>query len=136
MAWTYQDWYEKNKDKLSKSRKRKYRIDKGFREDMKNRSRKYYSNNLKIDHPRVVMVVGGKKFLTIGGLSKAISRDVHTIRVYHKDGVIPETDRGNTRGWRVYSFARAKVIREAFIKFDNGDLSSLKDVSKFIKDRW
>lgn len=136
MAWIFADWYEKNKEALLKKRKLKYRINREFRDSMKERAKDYYEQNLKKDHPRTIMIVKGKKYLTIGGLAQIIKRNEQTIREYHKSGIIPETDRGNERGWRIYSIPRARVIKKAFDLFGAGELKALKEVGEYIYERW
>lgn len=136
MSWMFTDWYEKNKKSLLKKRKLKYRINREFRDNMKERSKDYYERNLKKAHPRTIMIVDGKKYLTIGGLAQVIKRNVKTIRDYHNFGILPETARGNDRGWRIYSIPRAKIIMTAFDMFGEGELKSLKEVKVYIHERW
>lgn len=136
MARTFTDWYSENREILAKKRKLKYRINKDFRQNMKDRSKNYYDRKLKKDHPRTIMILKGKKYLTIGGLAKIIRRNEQTIREYHKDGILPETGRGNDRGWRIYSIPRARVIKKAFDMFGKEDLKNLKEVGEYIHERW
>lgn len=136
MAWSFTEWYEENKREFLKKRKLKYILDKKFRDNMKERSRNYYKENLKKNYPRTVMIIKGKKFLTIGGLAQLIKRNEQTIREYHMKGILPETDRGNDRGWRVYSIPRTKIIKEAFEMFGREELKSLKEVKEYVHERW
>jgi len=42
MTWTYKDWYEKNKEKISERRKKKYRDDPEYRMKLKDASKERY----------------------------------------------------------------------------------------------
>jgi len=136
MPQTFSDWYNDNKEELSKRRRTKYMLDQKYREDMKSRQKERYNAKLKKDYPRTVMILDGKKFLTIGGLAQVIRRSEQTIREYHKDNIIPETARGNNRGWRIYSLERSRIVKKAFELFGEGKLESLKEVKKYIHERW
>lgn len=139
--WTYKDWYQRNKEMLSERRKAKYKKDKKRREKIREKARLYYQKFEKVKEPKDRRTVssGKTEFVTIGKLSEMIGRDDHTIRTYHKAGILPSPDAFDNRGWRLYHPKVAKIIKKAFELFDDGKMQSLADVStyiqKFIKEK-
>lgn len=46
---TFKDWYEDNKEELSKRRKDRYRMDPTFRAITKSRARRYYREKVRLE---------------------------------------------------------------------------------------
>lgn len=139
MGWTYADWYQKNKVKISRARRLKYRLDQEHRERMKQTARDGYAKRM-MRQPRpdrnVLVGTDRRTFVTIGGLSKRINRSIQTIRGYHRDGFFPDASFSDVRGWRLYSEAQVLLLKKTFQKFDEKKIKSLKEVAKILRLGW
>lgn len=134
----FQEWYINNSDKLSRSRKRKYRRDPEYREKCKERAKKYYTREKK--RPKgscfIKVTPDGQIYYTIGKICKMIGKKQQTVRQYHTTGVLPEPSARDSRGWRLYTVSQAKVIVATFNKFKRKKIKTLKQVSETIKKNW
>lgn len=140
MAWTYKDYYKKNKTALLAKRRRRYREDVKYREQQIGRAKRSYKvkkkgNILSVDR-RLVQGVDGRRFFSIGKVGQAINRKPYTIREYHKNGIIPEPNCFDNRGWRLYSAIQVRLLKRTFMMFDNGQLKTLQDVAGLLEGEW
>lgn len=134
----YKTWYEKNKKRLSAERKKKYREDREHREKTRRRSRRYWREKKAVTVPadRTLIRSPSGEYFTIGRLARMINRQPSTVRDYHAQGVIPQPDYYDSRGWRLYTRGQAMLVQRVFRRFDDGDLQSLAEVSRILEEEW
>lgn len=99
-------YYERNKEKLSEARKKKYHEDKEHREKIKENSREYRERNRKLEGfvgdlrgrkkgplPPMEHEINGKKVkvYTTGYMARYLGMATSTLRSWIKKGLIPET---------------------------------------------
>lgn len=140
----FQRWYYENggKEKLSRKRRERYRKDPEFRERVKrcssNRYKKMQENRTHKPYENATVIQGsdGRKYFSIGHLAKHVPRQLSTVRSYIKSGVIPECNRYDPRGWRLYSFHEIQLIKKALESFDKGEFGSLQEMGRFLSERW
>lgn len=139
MAWDFDEWYEENKERLSRERKLKYRSNKEYREKRKAASRDYYDRTKRRLRPVDRFSVSnkrGERFVTIGRVAALINRHVETVRGYHRRGVIPNPTVFDSRGWRLYTQEQLNLMVSAFHRLDGGDLGSLAEVAQALARGW
>ena len=135
-AWSFKDYYERNRKRLLKLKRERYAKDPAYRRAVKRRSQKRYRLLRKLNPPEergVVRGERGEKYVTIGKLSKVVGRSITAIRSYHIRGVIPSPKYFTEQGWRLYSEKEVKVFGSAFAALDQGRLRNLKEVAKYIR---
>ncbi len=137
--FSYGRWYAENKERLSAVRRRRYRQDPEYKKRVRARAQATYlarRNARGVNDRRDIVTVDGERLLSIGKLCKLCKRNPQTIRNYHRDGVFPDPQFFDTRGWRLYTPHQVSLIRSVLRRFDQGELKSLEEVSFIVKDGW
>lgn len=133
-------WYEKNGSALNSDRRTRYATDAQYREKILKRNqkaRRFRSAKRRAEEKLVAaskklaptgtwktltveMDVGGRKvettMFTIGALAKAIGRGISTVRVWEKQGLLPETPHRSPRGDRIYTLDQVQGIQRELRK--------------------
>ena len=141
MAFDHKKYYQENKDRISKQRKKKYRSDKEHRDACRKRAREYSSkarNAKRLINPvdrRVIKDRKGRRFLTVGKLAELIKRTPLTIRTMEAKGVLPLAKYSDKRGWRLYTLSQAELVRKYFKKYSDGDLTA-SQLSLILHKKW
>ena len=140
--WTFKDYWERKKDERNQIRRDKYNSDPEYhaavRATAKQNYKRYKRRMSPIDR-RTLLSVDGTRYWSIGRIARLISRNITTIRLYHKKGVIPEPRTFDSRGWRLYSTQQAILLRQLFRRLDDESdtgVKSLADLSAIIYPRW
>lgn len=131
-------YYELNKDRINKRRKRKYHLDREFAEKCKKRSRESYRKRNKAvgKADRTVIKSGDSVFYTSGYFWSVVGRAPSTIRTFQRKGVIPEATVVNESGWRLYTENQKNLIIEMFRAYDNGDIKNMKEFTPYLQENW
>jgi len=134
----FHDWYEKNGQVLNDLRRERYHNDPEYREAVtkrnqearkKRRSAETSEREAEREAGGVVRVAGrlwkavdveieidGKKVVTrlftIGALARVLGRSVQAIRLWERQGVLPETPLRNEKGDRLYTAEQVGVFRQ------------------------
>lgn len=135
----HKQYYREHKEAISVRRKKKYAEDPVYRKRVKRRSAAYhriFKRKMAPTDRGIVIATDGSKYLTVGKVAVAINRKKSTVQYYNTKGVIPDPKVMDSRGWRLYTREQVILLREAFKKFDRGELGSLKEVTAFITKRW
>jgi hypothetical protein len=138
-VFSQEEYYQTNKDKISRKRKTRYRKDRSHRDRIRLKAHDYYHQFKKEDHiaDRHVMVAeGGRRLYTIGRIATLIRRNIGTVRKYHRLGILPEPSHYDTRGWRLYSREQAVILQLVFRRLDADEIKSLDEVRNEIRSRW
>jgi DNA-binding transcriptional regulator YiaG len=134
-TWTYRDWYERNKEALSKKRKERYHNNKEYREKVLDQNKEYRAKKAKekpsqpkakIRTPKhrkpvqMEIVLKGKihqlALVHVGAFARAIGRSVPTIHQWERVGLLPKTPfllHGKNKHERLYSAEMIGVVRTA-----------------------
>jgi DNA-binding transcriptional MerR regulator len=138
----FKDWYSKNKDELNKSRRERYAGSLLYRERVKERNRrarlkkkrerikeakrrqKAVKIRLSKSWKTVKVEVDGVEvqMYTIGALAKVLGKGISTLRIWEKNGILPETPYQTERGERLYTLEMVEIIRKELQK--SGKLGS------------
>lgn len=136
--WTFTKWYENNKGNFNEKRRSRYNTDPEYRQrvlemNRKNREKRQSERSAEEKaRQKAVKVIASpawkefeadevveglpqedgaaQKFLTIGAVAKATRRSTQTIRLWEKQGLIPETPYRNSRDDRLYTPAMVLEI--------------------------
>lgn len=136
VSFSQKEYYQKNKERLSIRRKRKYKNDLSYREGIRRKSRNYSRMRRERSSGKKGVVSSSKgTFITIGRLSKIIGKGISTIRAYHRKGILPNPIYFDTRGWRLYTLNQAILLRKAFKSFDQGTIG-LRGILLFVEKEW
>jgi len=133
---SFKDWYEKNGGELNKSRRDRYKTDPAYREEVLQRNRD--ARRLKRESTlterkeslaakgvttrplwkTVEVMVDGKTVtaFTIGALARSLGRSVQAIRLWERQGIIPEAPIRNVKGDRFYPLDSIEAIRKLLKK--------------------
>jgi len=139
MAWTFKDYYRKNRRSLLAKKRRKYRTNRSYRESVRKQARRRYYTKVKSRQSSdrtVVSSKDGRQFISIGKVSKIIGRTPCTIRQYHRSGVLPKPLYFDRRGWRLYTKGQVLLLKKAFQAFDEGKLGSLTELGELVLKKW
>ena len=136
-AWNFQAWYEKNKATLNKQRRKRYASDPEYRariqqrnQDTRNKQRNKQKNERITEAEKtkraiklrrsstwktVEMEVNGVmvSMFTIGALAQATGKGISTIRVWERNGLLPETPHRTKKGDRLYTVGMVEQVRRA-----------------------
>lgn len=131
-------YYELNKERLSRQRKRKYQLDRKYAERCKKLSRESYRRRVgstgNVD--RTVVQVGDQYYYTSGHFQDLVGRKSATIRTIQRNGIIPEVSVVNKSGWRLYSEKQKDLIVELFNAYDSGKIKTLKEYTPYLREHW
>jgi hypothetical protein len=134
-------WQRKNKERIAARRKERYKKDPEFRRKQREYQRRYYKKkyakdkaereerrrqdrlggrpNIRVKKPKMHIVVlpGGREveveMVSLSHLAKALGRQQATIRLWEKDGLLPEALYRNERGHRLYTLLQVSLIMDA-----------------------
>jgi hypothetical protein len=131
-SWTYKAWYEKNKEKLSEKRRKRYEEDKKYREKVLAQNKAYRDKKAAEEgerpkpkvripkHRRPVSLpikINGEIVVTqlvhIGAFARAIRRSVPTIHQWERSGLLPKTPyylKGKNKQERLYTSEMIRVV--------------------------
>lgn len=106
-GFDYKEWYDKNKEEISRRRRERYKNDKKYRSKILRKNREYRERNSNKKRNRrkddtntkepVVMdvtlagVTYRKKMVYVGDLANAVNRSVATIHKWERSGLLPVT---------------------------------------------
>jgi hypothetical protein len=141
----YADWYEQNRAKRNKARRKRYQTDKSFRQAQLEQSRDYKRRNPTPARGSVRVVEGEEvPVYRIGALADAVGRTILTIRNWERDGLIPQPTASETNH-RVYLSHQALLVKRFsdFMTENQYTVRSDPEVQKkqaslinFIKKHW
>jgi len=97
----FQLWYQKNRKKLSKRRRERYKADPGYREQVLEHTRVYRTKARKKAKPR--------PGFSVTEAAVRIGRTAQTIREWEKRKLIPKTR--DDRGYRRYTSQQVGLLR-------------------------
>lgn len=143
----FQEWYDENRDDLNARRRERYAKDEAYREkvqrwnrDARARRRKAAEKEEKKAKRAVKIQTSGQwktvevevdgvkvRMFTIGALAKAIGKGISTIRVWERNGVLPETPYRSKKGDRLYTLEMVESIQAALKKAGKLDIGVLKE---------
>jgi DNA-binding transcriptional MerR regulator len=147
----FQAYYAKNRDELSKKRKERYRTDKKYREQVKQRAMDRYMKQReeRLKHleenpqePRVrgnnfprVMAIEGKDVLVHGvsEFASRVGRNVQTITAWENKGIIPEPTVRDELGRRWYTEEHMDFIASLAREYRSNGGRSLNDFKELIE---
>jgi hypothetical protein len=128
-AWSFRLWYQKNKDKLSKSRKNRYKNDREYREKVIARNKQYRKKNSSqssgSDRPRKTKLIEMTVNQTdvrlpafhISNLAAKVNRSVPTLYGWERNGILPRTPfvTGNAdKQERLYTSEMMDIVVDQF----------------------
>lgn len=151
----FKKWYEDHGEGWNKLRQERYKADPEYRKAVlaKNReSRRRRKEQLLQErkeerkdircrvNPRpyrtVELEIDGKvvTLFTIGAMARALGRSVHAIRLWERDGVIPETPHKSETGARLYTAEFVQMVEQLLTQQERIDTSlpRLKSVQEGI----
>lgn len=119
----YAEWYQANKDRISKKRKRAYQEDPEYREKVlsqsaEHRERQRSAPRVKVPRHQVPKRYktgdGGEVVLySIGFFAMFITRSVQSINEWERNGILPRTPYvQGTRRFRFYTQAMMEAVKE------------------------
>lgn len=135
MSFSQEEYYRKNKKRITQHRKNRYATDADYRKQIKDRALIHKQRNRTVS-PKGVIKSRKGFFITIGKLSEVIGKDRQTIRMYHRTGILPTPTHFDTRGWRLYTVHQVLLIKKAFEQLSCGELAGLKDIFGLVEGEW
>lgn len=131
-------YYAMNKERIKERRKRKYLLDREYRERHKKYSRNAYKRKVKergfVD--RTIKEIDGVRYYTTGYIAELVGRKPATVRTVQRYGVIPEVQTVTGNGWRLYTERQKDLIAEMFRAFDDGKIRKLRDYAQYLREHW
>lgn len=120
----FDEYYEKNKDKVNAERRRKYNEDPEYRDRVLQASRDYRRRQRddedRVRLPRYQTPVikeagdGGKvQLFSVGAFASYLGRSVQAINHWEKSDILPPTPYRDGRGFRYYTKDMMEVVRQA-----------------------
>lgn len=124
----FQQYYKKNRGKINASRKERYHTDPEYRDRVLSASRKYRDKNRVSPRVRIprhqtpleVELPSGEtiKLYSVGAFAVFLGRSVQSINHWEREkdgrkGVLPKTPYRDERGFRFYTEAMMRVVKEA-----------------------
>ena len=143
----FQEWYDENREDLNARRRERYATDEAYREKVQKWNRDARARRRRVAEKEdrkakravkiqtsgqwktVEMEVDGVKvpMFTIGALAKAIGKGISTIRVWERNGTLPETPYRSKKGDRLYTLEMVEAIQKALKKAGKLDIGVLKE---------
>jgi DNA-binding transcriptional MerR regulator len=133
-GFSFQKWYEDNAESLNKTRRERYKTDPEYRDRVlalnkaareKRRAAKEVEKKRETEAVRVrsgtrpwrqVDGPDAVKMFTIGALARAVGKSVKMIRLWEKNGTIPETPHRSEKGDRLYTLEQIQQIHASLKK--------------------
>lgn len=136
--WSYRDWYKKNRGRLNKQRRDRYRDDFEFREKTKAQARdSYRKRRARLPRPVAGIFVDskGRAFYTLRIIQEVTGVSAWMLRHYHKEEVIPACKYFTPSGWRLYDENQKSLLAEAFERF-RADPNRKSKIRMYLQGRW
>lgn len=145
----FQEWYGENRDDLNERRRERYATDEEYRakvqkwnRDARERRRREADKEDRRVRKAVKLGTSGSwktveievdgvkvRMFTIGALARAIGKGISTIRVWERNGTLPETPYRSKKGDRLYTLEMVEAIQKELRKagkLNRGTLSEKK----------
>ncbi len=87
----FKDWYARNRDKLNRRRRKRYRTDEDYREKQLGSTKRWRKKSAKA---KAKLPVPPKTVFTIGEVAEKLNCEQKTIRTLEKANLIPSTSDG------------------------------------------
>jgi len=131
-------YYELNREEINRRRRRKYKLDRDYKERCKKTSRESYRRRSKRDGivDRTMVKVGDNYYYTSGHFRYLIGREPSTIRTLQRNGLIPEVSTVTEAGWRLYSENQKDLVVAMFQAYDAGDINNLREFTPYLEKHW
>ena len=143
----FQEWYDDNRDDLNERRRARYAADPEYRkkvqkwnQDARARRRKEAAREDREAKRAVKIKTAGAwktvevevdgvmvRMFTIGALARAIGKGISTIRVWERNGTLPETPYRSKKGDRLYTLEMVESIQKALRQAGKLDIGVLKE---------
>lgn len=133
MPSVFQQWYAKNADRLNARRRRRYKKDVDYRQNILDTNKAFREQKRETRQKELIKRVRAVRMMptesawktvdvevngvvtpmyTIGALARAIQRGISTVRVWEKEGVLPATPHRSPKGDRLYTVGAVEEIRK------------------------
>lgn len=142
----FQDWYEEHRDDLNDARRSRYASDAAYREKVQKwnaaaRKRRAASAEAESREAReavklratgtwktIQVEVDGVMvpMFTIGAMAKALGKGISTIRVWERNGTLPETPYRSKGGDRLYTLEMVEAARKALQRAGRVESAALR----------
>lgn len=149
----FQEWYAENRTSLNDRRRQRYAEDPSYRakvqqwnrEARERRKQVMQKEDVATREARQIRMTGAWKTIkieldgvlvpmfTIGALARATGKGISTIRVWERNGVLPETPYRTNRGDRLYTVEMVEAVRAALQragKLESGAALMLREKRK------
>jgi len=143
----FQEWYDDNREDLNERRRARYatdpeyrrKVQKWNREARERRRKESEKEDRKAKRAVKIKTAGSWKtveievdgvmvrMFTIGALARAIGKGISTIRVWERNGTLPETPYRSKKGDRLYTLEMVESIQSALRKAGKLDIGVLKE---------
>jgi len=143
----FQEWYDDNRDELNQRRRERYAKDPEYRQKVQQWNREARARRRKESEKEdrkakravkigtigawktVEIEVDGVKvrMFTIGALARATGKGISTIRVWERNGTLPETPYRSKKGDRLYTLEMVEAIQRALRQAGKLDIGVLKE---------
>ena len=142
----YQRWYERNKDSMNEARRKKYKTDKAYREEVKRGSSATYRSKpfvskAGLTKEKPVTSGGTAVSYSISEAAEFIGRSVPTIRLWEARGWIPAPTIVSLQ--RFYTEVQINLMRELLPVVSNyrrdrspNKEATLSSAVESVKSRW
>lgn len=130
-------YYEKNKERINRRRRERYKNNEEVRDTIQERNKNYYKkvSSRRPKQDRRVIVSKGNSYFSMGVLAKKINREPQTVREYHRNGLFPEPSFNDTRGWRLYTQNQVIMLERLFKQYDAKEITK-KQLKRAVKEGW
>jgi MerR HTH family regulatory protein len=143
----FQGWYDEHRDDLNKRRRERYANDPAYRKRVQgwnDAARERRRKTAEAEGRQVKQAVKLRSLatwktvevevdgvavhmFTIGALAKALGKGISTIRVWERNGTLPETPHRSKRGDRLYTLEMVEAARKALYKAGKLDSAVLQE---------
>lgn len=134
-------YYLDNRKALLEKRRERYASDPFYRRRMKRQAKKSYekrqaSRPRTTRRPGVLRTPDGSLLYTTSVLAQAVGLSVHTLRKYHRQGVLPApTKFDDKRGWRLYNQRQVRLLAGLFKALREKKITKT-ELTKYAKQGW
>jgi len=155
----FQKWYDQRRDAFNKKRRERYADDEEYRDKVNTwnqetrEKRRKEAQREESEAKRAVKLKSSGSWktievevdgvvvpmYTISALAKAVGKGISTIRVWERNGTLPETPYRSDRGDRLYTLEMIENLQRALQKAGKLDIAVLKEkkrpayVERFVK---
>lgn len=136
-AFSHEEYYEKNKQKINDRKKERYLTDASYRESIRNSAAKSYARKRGVDSVERVSAgvykINGVDYYSVSYIARKTGVSTQLINYYLVNGILPEPRKIPNYTKRLFSYSLTAAITQAIDMYLSKRISGVKDIKETVR---